>query len=292
MRSRCHFLVSQPRCDGRCDRNDDACSFRVAWSINPHMKIGAVRTEVALQEHAVFVRALEAEGATVTSLPFVHGAFDSVFSKDNAMLLERQDGTVEALLARPKYPERRVEQAARAHELRRAGIVVGGTAPFEGGDLVMLPDAHGCFLGHGFRSDPAAAKDIAAFLDRDVVCIELRDPRLYHLDMALAVLEDGTALVCAEALTERSRRALEAHPAIREIVRVPLDEALRFGINLVQVGRSVVLAGDSATTARAVHARGYRLRRVTLEQFHHAGGSAACLVSRVHQQRSRARAAA
>lgn len=256
------------------------------------MKIGAARTDAALEEHARFVRTLEAEGATVTALPFVHGAFDSVFSKDNAMLLERRDGTVEALLARPRFAERRAEQAPRAHELRRAGIDVCGTAAFEGGDLVMLPGARGCFLGHGFRSERAAAREIADFLSGDVVCLELRDPRLYHLDMALAVLEDGTALVCAEALTERSRRVLEAHPAIREVVRVPLDEALRFGLNMVQIGRSVILAGDSLTAARELGARGYRLRHVTLEQFHHAGGSAACLVSRVHRQRAGALAAA
>jgi len=67
-------------------------------------------------------------------------------------------------------------------------------------------------------------------------------------------------------------------------VHVPLHEALRFGVNLVQVGRTVIWGADAPSTTRSLEDRGYRVRRVALDQFHHAGGSAACLVSRIHRQ--------
>lgn len=252
--------------------------------------IGSVQGRHAVRQHGTFVRTLASAGAAVHVVPFVHGAFDSVFSKDNAVLVERTNGSVEALLARPRHAERRIEQAARAAAYRAMGIRVAteARAPLEGGDIVVLPGARGAFLGHGFRSSAGAARDLEHFLGREVTRIELRDARLYHLDMALSVLDDGTALVCEEALSEASRRAVEHHPAVRDVVRVPLDEALRFGVNLVQVGRDIVWGADAPATTKALQARGYRVRRVALDQFHRAGGSAACLVSRVFRQATEA----
>ena len=280
------FVVSLPRCRGSCARRTDSCAFQVAWAINPHMRVGAVEARHAVRQHDTFVRALEAAGAVVLPVPFVHGAFDSVFSKDNAVLVERDHGALEALLARPRHSERRMEQRARATALSALGVDVSATAeaPLEGGDIVMLPGANGAFLGHGFRSSHRAAADLERFLDRDVTAVELCDPRLYHLDMALSVLDDGTALVCDEALTDAGRRAVERHDGVTSILHVPLEEALHFGVNLVQVGKTLVWGADAPATTRALESRGYHVHRVALDQFHHAGGSAACLVSRIHAQ--------
>ena len=286
--NRSRYIVSHPRCEASCVRADDACAFQVAWSINPHMQIGAVDPCLAARQHVALVRELERAGAAVEPVPFVHGAFDSVFSKDNAVIVERADGRVEGLLARPRHAEREVEQEARAAAFGALGVRVVAVAgsPLEGGDIVLQPHGGGAFVGHGFRSSRSATYDLETFLDREVTGLELRDPRLYHLDMALTVLDDGTALVCEEALTEAAFRQLVAHPAITSVVRVPLREALAFGVNLVQVGRTIVWGADAPATTRALTARGYRVRRTELGQFHLAGGSAACLVSRVHHQRA------
>ena len=280
------FVVSKVRCGISCDRPSSDCDFRIAWAINPHMQIGSVRTEWAEGEHRTFVRTLERAGATVEVVPFVHGAFDSVFSKDNAVLVER-GGEIEALLAQPRFAQRTAEQNARAGALGKLGArsITAARHPLEGGDVVMLPDARGAFLGHGFRSTEHAAKDLEDFLGFEVTALELKDERLYHLDMALAVLDDGTALVCEEALTPAALRAVEAHPAVRTILRVELAEALRFGVNLVQIGRTIVWGADAPATSKALEDRGYVVQRVALDAFHRAGGSAACLVSRIHRQR-------
>lgn len=283
---RSRYIVSHPGCVSSCAIADEACAFQVAWSINPHMQIGAVQTCLAARQHEVFVRELERAGATVEAVPFVHGAFDSVFSKDNAVVVERAHGGLEALLARPRHAQRQIEQEARAASLGALGVCVAGVAeePLEGGDIVMQPAGNGAFVGHGFRSARGAAYDLERFLDREVTGLELCDPRLYHLDMVLSVLDDGTALVCEEALTEAAFRRLVAHPAITSILRVPLHEALAFGVNLVQIGKTIVWGADAPATTRALTARGHRVRKVALDQFHLAGGSAACLVSRIHRQ--------
>lgn len=280
------YLVSRTQCDPDCSDAGDACSYRVAWAINPHMRVGAACPQRANRQHVELVATLRSLGAQVDEVPFVHGAFDSVFAKDSAVVVERGEGVIEALVARPRFAQRQSEQEARTMALLAHGIRVIGSSSsaLEGGDVVVLPGARTAFLGYGFRSDPAAARDLGDLLGADVTCLALRDPRLYHLDMALAVLDDGTALLCTEALTRESVAAIESHPFVTDVVRVPVDEALRFGTNVVQVGTTIVTAADAPATRHALGERGYRMRRVSLDDFHLAGGSAACLTARVHRQ--------
>lgn len=270
----------------------DACTYRVAWSINPHMRPGAVEPWRAVRQHCTFVRLLERLGARVVKVPFVHGAYDSIFAKDNAILLHR-GGRAEALMTRPLHAVRRAEQAARARALADLGFAITAApeGPLEGGDVVILPGARGALVGHGFRSSIRARVALERFVDGPCIPVELVDPRLYHLDMAVAVLGDGTALVCDEAVTPASRAAIARADGVARVVKVPLEEALAFGVNVVEVGRSVVVGGHAPATAAALERLGRTIHALPLDQFHLAGGSAACLVSRVHLPSSVARSA-
>lgn len=248
------------------------------------MRVGSVQSRHAAWQHGVLVHALRDEGAFVHAVPFVHGAFDSVYSKDNAILAERVAGRPQAFLAYPRYQQRRAEQHARAEALAALGIRVAAraTEPLEGGDVVLLPGLTGAFVGQGFRSSPRGARELERFLERPVTTLQLCDERLYHLDMALSILDDGTALVCREAMTTEAFRRIERHAQIRDIVVIAPSEALAFAANLVQVGSTIIWAADAPRTSRELERRGYVMRKVALDQFHRGGGSAACLVSRVH----------
>ena len=278
------FVVSDVSCGNVDHLPSEDCSYRVAWSINPHMKIGAVDADEAKAQHAAFVRLLVQLGAETTTLPFVHGAHDSVFAKDNAVIVDDR-----ALLARPRFPERLAEQAIRARALESIGIEVTSSprSTLEGGDVVMQANAGRGFLGYGFRSEREAAADLEKFIGGEVVPLRLVDPRLYHLDMAFAVLADGTAIVCEEALDLPSSTLVRK--LFHDVVCVSVEDALTFGVNLVQIGRSVVLGGRSPAVMRALASRGYDVHVPRLDQFHLAGGSAACLVAARHASSVRTR---
>jgi phenylacetate-CoA ligase len=266
----------------------DACRYQVAWTINPHMVIGSVDFAVAAAQHDALLAALARAGATVARLPFVHGAFDSVFAKDAALLVAR-GGERRALLARPRHAERRCEIAARADALARLGFapVVDDAAPcWEGGDVVVLPSG-ALLVGCGARSDRAAADWLARNAEQPATSLALRDPRLYHLDMALAILPDGTALACETAFAPDAMAALERARGVREVVTVPAEEALAFALNFVAIGDTIVCGARGRVTAAAIAARGFRIAHVPLDQFHRAGGGAGCLVARVHGEPQR-----
>jgi N-dimethylarginine dimethylaminohydrolase len=250
------------------------------------MRVGAADTSRALTQHEAFRAALRREAVELLELPFVHGAFDSVFAKDSALLVESR-GVRRALLSHPRHAVRRREQKARGRALEALGFDVHEPprVHWEGGDVVMLPNGQGILLGHGPRSHPAAACWIERLVGLEVTTLELRDPHFFHLDVALCCLGDGTVLVCETALTPESVSRLRRLSALRDVVSVPLREAASFGLNLVCIGDSVVLAPGvrASFIEREVRARGYRVVFTPLDEFHHAGGSAACLVAQLHR---------
>lgn len=265
---------------------ESGCTYQVAWAINPHMQVGAVNAEQARDEHARFVATLRRLGATVEVLPFVHGALDCVFAKDNAVLVH--DLEARALVGRALHEERRGEQVERAIALAALGFEIHlvSDVALEGGDVVRLPDG-GALLGCGPRSSARAADCLSHFLDAEVIALPLRDPHLYHLDTALALLRDGTAFVCKEAFETSALATLDrlvARGVLTRIVRVPYEEALQFAVNVIEVGDAIV-TGTSGIEAPITHAAmtasGKRVISVPLGQFRLAGGSAACLVARV-----------
>jgi N-dimethylarginine dimethylaminohydrolase len=277
------FVMSRVCCDGS-HPHTDACAYRVGWAINPHMRIGASDFDTAMGEHQGLRRALEHAGAEVIELPFIHGGFDSVFSKDNAILTAMADGK-RALITHPVHSVRALEQAKRSETLATLGFEVQAPPlPYlEGGDVVMLPNGS-ALLGHGQRSSIDAVQPLARFLDAEVTPLELADPHFFHLDTALACLRDGTVLFCREAFTQRALSTIESLAGVTHIVAIPREAALHFALNIVEVAGCVVMGGHCPDVESALTRSGLRSIVVPLTQFHLAGGSAACLVAKVHTQ--------
>ena len=246
------------------------------------MKIGGADPTKACAQHAGLVRALRGAGARVLRVPFMHAAYDSVFMKDSTILAER-DGQARALPTTFRHPERRLESAARAQHLARAGFAVARplATSLEGGDVHVIAHRGLALLGHGVRSERASSKGLSQFLGHGGVPLELRDANLFHLDTALTVLSDDTLVYCRDAFTPAALRTLEAL-RFRQLRAVSFREAMRFSINVVEVGDAVVTGTESAEMTALWRSLGRRVITAPLDQFHLAGGSAACLVSRVH----------
>lgn len=269
------FIASSARCAPGDDHDASlACTYQIAWSLNPHTVIGSSDPERAQAQHARLLRTVREAGANVIEVPFVHGAYDSVFAKDNGVYVERA-GTLRATMAGPRYRERQAEQAARAAQLARLGAQVSGPAPFEGGDVIVGTDR--VFLGYGFRSSLAAVPYLAAQLDMAILPLELVDPLLYHLDTALAVLSDGTVLVCEEGFTPDALAALRG--VATRWIPVPREDASTLSLNFVEIGDTIITGTSSALVRAQLERLGKRVIVTPLDEFQRAGGSAACLLA-------------
>ena len=76
------------------------------------------------------------------------------------------------------------------------------------GDFAVLSSR--ILAGYGFRTTPEAHRELATLTGREVISLELIDPRLFHLDLALAVLDDERDHIAyyPHAFSQRSRQLL------------------------------------------------------------------------------------
>jgi N-dimethylarginine dimethylaminohydrolase len=246
------------------------------------MKVGAASSTKALQQHERFTQALRESGAQLITLPFVHGAYDSVFIKDCAIMKQTENG-ISSLIAQPFYHERKAETEQRRFSLRKWGVDIVGQArkSLEGGDLVVHPKHNKIFMGYGFRTEQDAAQDVAKFFNATVIPLQLKDPHFYHLDVALTILEDGIAFACKEAFTPESWSILQDE--LPTLVTVTKAEAMNFGLNWVEVNDTIIMGSFLPRLMDILRFFGKNIIYTPLDQFQLAGGSAACLVSKVHE---------
>lgn len=271
-----HYLVCEPS------------HFDVVYAINPWMdpSVPVDRARVLEQWHDL-VATYRALGHRVDVLPAAVGLPDMVFAANGALVI---DGT--ALGARFAHPERAAEAEHHLRWLRANGwpATRQAEAVNEGeGDFLHAGDV--VLAGTGFRSTRQAHAEVEAVFGLPVVPLELVDPRHYHLDTALVVLDDRGERVRAAAAAdgEHLRPAVAWFPpafapeARAEIVRrfpdaievTPADAAV-LACNAVSDGQHVVVPARATRFAADLEAVGYDAVPVDLSALLAGGGGPKC----------------
>ena len=251
--------------------------FGVEYAINPWMDVETpVDIELAVKQWERLRETLSALGHTVHVLPPRPGLLDMVYAANGAFVVDR---TVYG--ARFKHPQRTAEAVAHRSFYEDAGWqYVAPSETNEGeGDFAYLPEAHGGLIlaGYGFRTEPAAHAEAQEVLGRPVVSLRLVDPRFYHLDTALAALDDRTVAYFPGAFSLAAQRVL-AQLFPDALVADEVD-AFAFGLNLVSDGRNVVLNSEATALAAKLVAAGYTPVPVELSELKKGGGSVKCCVA-------------
>ncbi len=149
---------------------------------------------------------------------------------------------------------------------------------FEGaGDALFCGRA--LFAGYRIRSDVHGHHYLGQTLARQVLPLELVDPRFYHLDTCFCPLAPGEAVYFPPAFDAYGQRVLATH--VPRLVPVRDDEALRFGCNAVVVGKIVIVNTGCEKLSVDLKGWGYEVVAVELDEFLKAGGSAKCLTLRL-----------
>jgi len=243
----------------------------VTYAINPWMRAGyPVDPGLAMRQWAVLRATYESLGHSVSTIEPVAGLPDMVFAANGATVI---DGIV--LGVRFKHQERAGEAPAYLSWLRSHGYSPVHEAVFvnEGeGDILVAGDT--VLAGYGFRSDLSAADEIASVFGRRVVSLRLVDPRFYHLDTALCVLDASTAMYYPAAFDDAGRAALAS--VFDELIEAKDEDAEVLGLNAVSDGLHVVLAAQATELARSLSAHGFEPVPVDMSELLKAGGGAKC----------------
>jgi N-dimethylarginine dimethylaminohydrolase len=280
-RSTARFLMCRPE------------HFAVSYAINPWMDPQSwARDErahaAAAREWAALHRELIELGGTVEHVPPAPGLPDLVFTANAAVVLDR-----EVLLARFRHGERAREEPhfeAAFRSLQARGLVdavrkLPGSVVLEGaGDCVWDATRELFWLGYGQRSDAAARRPVEDIFGREVVALELADPRFYHMDTALSALPGGEVMYLPEAFTAQGRGGISDRVAPHQRIEIGIEDGCRLAANAVCLGRTLIMSDCSERLRAELAERGYQVATTPLPSFLRSGGSAFCLTLRLDRQ--------
>ncbi|MFE2549379.1 dimethylargininase [Streptomyces sp. NPDC059355] len=245
--------------------------FEVVYAINPWMDPGKpVDVGLAVLQWERLRELYRELGHTVELIDPVPGLPDMVYAANGATVV---DGRV--LGARFRNAERVAEGPAYLDWFRENGFTELHDPRYvnEGEGDFLVTAAH-VLAGHGFRSDERGHREAQAFFGRPVISLELVDPRYYHLDTALAVLDGDEIMYHPEAFAPGSRALLEA--LFPDALLVSAQDAAVFGLNAVSDGLNVVLPEAAEELAGQLRERGFHPIGVDLSELLKGGGSVKC----------------
>lgn len=264
--------------------------FEVRYRINPHMggpvdpdrrdrQWRALREafethadDVVVLDPAAVAEKLGPDATPSAELP------DLVYCANHGLPTPDGTGVVPARMATAERAGEPAYFEAWARERGYEVLAPVDAERFEGmGDALWHPGRRLLWGGHGFRTDRAVYDELADRLGTRVVTLELTDERYYHLDLCLAPLDEETALVAPEALTDSGLATVER--VFDHVLEAPAEEA-REGLacNCRRLADGTVLIGDgNPETERRLNEAGYPTHAVEVGEFLKGGGSVFCL---------------
>jgi N-dimethylarginine dimethylaminohydrolase len=117
--------------------------------------------------------------------------------------------------------------------------------------------------------------------------LRLVDPRFYHLDTALCVLDADTAAYYPAAFDDASRAALTSHFAT--LIEAKDEDAEVLGLNAVSDGQHVVLPVQATGLAAQLAGKGFEPVGVDMSEFRKAGGGPKCCTLEIREARPHVR---
>ncbi len=244
--------------------------FAVDYKINAWMDpTGPVDAALAISQWETLRQVFLDLGHTVEEIAPLPGLPDMVFAANGGLVIDGR-----ALSVQFRDPERADEAPAYRAWFERAGFELYDPKHLnEGeGDILLVGDL--LLAGTGFRTAHAAHAHLQEVFGRPVITLQLVDPRFYHLDTALCVLDDRNVAYLPEAFSPGSQATLRR--LFPDAVIATVEDAEVFGLNSVSDGRHVVLPVQAIGLAAALRERGYEPIGVDMSELRKAGGGPKC----------------
>jgi N-dimethylarginine dimethylaminohydrolase len=245
--------------------------FTVEYAINPWMNPDIpLDTALAMRQWQGLRATFQRLGHTVRTIDPLPGLPDMVFAANGATVI---GGKV--LGACFRHQQRAAEGPAFLNWFSHNGYapVISPRSVNEGeGDIVFAERA--ILAGYGYRTDPAVAGELEALFGLPVRSLRLVDPRFYHLDTALCVLDADTAAYYPAAFDDAGKAVLASHFA--ELIEAKDEDAEVLGLNAISDGLRVVLPEQATGLAAQLASRGFEPVGVDLSEFLKSGGGPKC----------------
>ncbi len=260
-----HYLMCKPS------------HFTVSYTINPWMEpANPTDTAKAVEQWQKLYDLYLELGHTVELIEPGVGLPDMVYTANGGFLI---DGT--AYAPKFRFTERAGEEALFTEWFRNQGyhVVVPQETNEGEGDFLLAGDV--ILAGTGFRSTGESHREVGEVFAKPVVSLTLVDPRFYHLDTALAILdpvvEPGAEVGVAylpNAFDKESQEKLAA--MFPNAIHVSDEDGAVFGLNSASDGKNVIISPRATGFKKQLEERGYNPIMIDLSELLLGGGGIKC----------------
>jgi dimethylargininase len=227
--------------------------------------LGKPDYELTLQQHALYIEALESCGLVVTVMDADEGYPDSMFIEDTALVMPSC-----AIVTHPGALSRRGEVTAVSSQLselydRVDAIQSPGTV--DAGDIMMVGDH--CYIGLSERTNAEGAEQMIGLLQASgysgsTVSIS----ESLHLKSSVSYLENNNLVVTGE-LVDKAEFADFNH--------VEIDREERYAANCVWINDHVLIASGYPRSGEKIRTLGYSVIELDVSEFRKLDGGLSCL---------------
>jgi N-dimethylarginine dimethylaminohydrolase len=253
--------------------------FTVSYSINPWMEPSRpTDTDLALRQWQSLYDTYVALGHEIELIDPLEGLPDMVYTANGGFVI---DGV--AYGPKFRFRERADEAPAFIDWFAASGFEVAEPVEVNEGEGDFLLVGNTILAGTGFRSTGDSHREVGEVFSREVVSLTLIDPRFYHLDTAIAVLdpvegaggvEKANIAYLPNAFDERSQAILrDRYP---DAIRVSDADGAVFGLNSASDGRNVIISPRAKGFEAQLRERGYTPVLVDLSELLLGGGGIKC----------------
>ena len=253
--------------------------FTVSYSINPWMEPSRpTDTDLAVRQWQSLYDTYVSLGHEIELIDPVEGLPDMVYTANGGFVI---DGI--AYGPKFRFRERADEAPAFIDWFAANGFQVAAPVEVNEGEGDFLLVGNTILAGTGFRSTGDSHREVGEVFSRDVVSLTLTDPRFYHLDTAIAVLdpvegpggvEKANIAYLPNAFDERSQAILrERYP---DAIRVSDADGAVFGLNSASDGKNVIISPRAKGFEAQLRERGYTPVLVDLSELLLGGGGIKC----------------
>jgi len=244
--------------------------FTVSYRINPWMfPENPTDQDLAMSQWLYLYETYQRLGIDVDLIDPIEGLPDMVYAANGGFVL---DGI--AYGAKFRHAERAAEGPAYLAHLANRG--------FDAHEAVEVNEGEGDFLlvgdvilaAHGFRSEGGSHEELATLFGRPVISLTLINPNYYHLDTALAVLDENTIAYLPSAFDAESNRVLQQR--YPDAIIANEEDAAVLGLNLYSDGKNVVMAEQATALRGDIESRGFVTHGVNLSELLLGGGGVKC----------------
>jgi N-dimethylarginine dimethylaminohydrolase len=244
--------------------------FTVVYRINPWMDPALpTDTSLAVRQWQTLYDTYVSLGYDVQLIDPIDGLPDMVYAANGGFVIDNI-----AYGANFTYPQRQPEGPAYMNWFGENGFDVRNPAEInEGeGDFLLVGDV--ILAGTGFRSNSNSHQELGLIFGRPVITLNLINPSFYHLDTAIAKLDETNIAYLPSAFDEPSLEILrERYPDA--IIATEADAAI-LGLNSYSDGYNVVIASRAKDFEMQLRERGYNPIGVDLSELLLGGGGVKC----------------